>query len=63
MVPVKGDVAAVLENLELGIRSGFSYTGARDLRELHAKAKFVRQTPAGQTESGTHILGAGGVKQ
>ena len=63
MVPVKGDVAVVLEDLERGIRSGFSYTGARNMKELHAKAKFIRQTAAGQTESGTHILGAGGVRQ
>ena len=63
MVPIKGNVVNVLGDLERGIRSGFSYTGARTLNELHAKAVFVRQTSAGHTESGTHILGAGGVKQ
>jgi IMP dehydrogenase len=62
MVPVKGDVMAVLEDLERGIRSGFSYTGARTLGELHAKAKFIRQTAAGQSESGTHIMGVANVK-
>ena len=55
-VPCKGPVADVLEELERGIRSGLSYSGARTIGELQAKAKFLRQTPSGQTESGTHIL-------
>jgi len=45
-----------LEDLARGIRSGFSYSGARTISELQAKARFVRQTSSGQTESGTHIL-------
>ena len=36
-VPYRGSVKDVLEDLERGIKSGFSYTGARNLRELHAK--------------------------
>jgi IMP dehydrogenase len=55
-VPCKGPVEDVLEELERGIRSGLSYSGARTVGELQAKAKFLRQTPSGQTESGTHIL-------
>ena len=55
-VPCKGPVNEVLDELERGIRSGFSYTGARTLTELQAKARFVRQTSSGQAESGTHIL-------
>lgn len=54
-VPHRGPVAAILEDLERGIRSGFSYTGARNLRELHGKAKFVTQTASGLSESHTHI--------
>ena len=54
-VPHRGPVSAILEDLERGIRSGFSYTGARDLRELHGKAKFVSQTASGLSESQTHI--------
>jgi len=45
-----------LAELERGIRSGFSYSGARNLRELQSKAKFVRQTVSGQAESNAHIL-------
>ena len=46
----------VLDDLERGIRSGLSYSGARSITELQAKAQFIRQTVSGQTESGTHIL-------
>jgi IMP dehydrogenase len=55
-VPYKGSVELVLAELEQGIRSGFSYTGARTLAELQAKAEFIKQTSAGQAESSTHIL-------
>ena len=55
-VPYKGTVHDVLSELERGIRSGLSYSGARSISELQAKARFVRQTASGQTESGTHIL-------
>jgi len=55
-VPCKGPVADVLDDLVRGIRSGLSYSGARSISELQAKAEFVRQTSSGQTESATHIL-------
>ena len=55
-VPCKGPVGDIIEDLERGIRSGLSYSGARTIAELQAKAQFLRQTPSGQTESGTHIL-------
>jgi len=55
-VPYRGPINSVLEDLEKGIRSGFSYSGARSLRELHAKAHFLMQTNAGFSESRTHIL-------
>tara|TARA_R100000808_G_scaffold18133_1_gene39810 strand:+ start:1251 stop:2267 length:1017 start_codon:yes stop_codon:yes gene_type:complete len=54
-VPHRGSVREILEDLEKGIRSGFSYTGARNLRELQAKAQFVEQTTSGLSESRTHI--------
>jgi len=55
-VPCKGPVADILDDLERGIRSGFSYSGARSLKELQKKAVFLRQTSSGQVESSTHIL-------
>ena len=54
-VPYRGPVRNILEDLEKGIRSGFSYTGARDLTELQTKARFVAQTTSGLSESRTHI--------
>tara|TARA_Y100000310_G_scaffold271441_1_gene285943 strand:- start:516 stop:1514 length:999 start_codon:yes stop_codon:yes gene_type:complete len=55
-VPFKGSVGDVLEDLENGIRSGLSYSGARTIYGLQFKAQFVRQTPAGLSEGTTHIL-------
>jgi IMP dehydrogenase len=54
-VPFRGTVVKILEDLERGIRSGFSYTGAHNLKELQTKASFIRQTSAGLGESRTHI--------
>jgi len=45
-----------LADLKGGIQSGMSYSGARTINDLQAKAKFVQQTTAGQAESFTHIL-------
>jgi IMP dehydrogenase len=53
----KGPVQNVIHELERGVRSGFSYSGARSLTELQSKAVFTRQTAAGIRESNTHILG------
>ena len=55
-IPYKGSVADILSDLEGGIRSGLSYTGARTIPELQRKAEWARQTSAGTIESGTHIL-------
>ncbi|MAH60534.1 MAG: guanosine monophosphate reductase [Flavobacteriaceae bacterium] len=56
-IPYKGSVVEILESLATNIKSGLSYSGARTIRELQAKAKFIGQTAAGQSESNTHILG------
>ena len=54
-VPYRGSVRAILSDLERGIRSGFSYSGARNIQELQSKAVFVKQTSSGLQESDTHI--------
>lgn len=51
----KGPVSKVLEQLDNGIRSGLSYSGANTLQELWGRAKFIKQSPAGQFESSTHV--------
>tara|TARA_Y100000592_G_scaffold85879_1_gene138511 strand:+ start:13845 stop:14876 length:1032 start_codon:yes stop_codon:yes gene_type:complete len=55
-IPYKGAVRNVLHKLDKGIRSGFSYSGARNLTELQTKARFIRQTNSSRLESSTHIL-------
>jgi IMP dehydrogenase len=37
-----------------GLKSGMGYCGAANLEELHAKARFVRISPAGLRESHVH---------
>ena len=54
-VPYRGSVVNILKDMEKGIRSGFSYSGARNLTELQSKAKFVLQSTSGLSESRTHI--------
>jgi len=55
-VPYRGKISDIVEDLSRGIKSGFSYSGARNLAEFQAKSKFIMQTPAGQSESSTHIM-------
>jgi IMP dehydrogenase len=55
-VPYQGKVKDILAELERGIRSSFSYSGARSLEEFQAKAEFIVQTSSGLSESHTHIL-------
>lgn len=54
MVPYKGPVADIVEQLAAGIRSGLSYSGARNIKELHTKAQFIQITQAGLRESHSH---------
>tara|TARA_R110000824_G_scaffold88189_8_gene216941 strand:+ start:7609 stop:8634 length:1026 start_codon:yes stop_codon:yes gene_type:complete len=55
LVPFKGPVKNTISELSRGIRSGLSYSGCRSITEFQNKARFIRQTPAGQFESSTHI--------
>ena len=55
-VPAKGPVSNILKDLEWGVRSALSYSGAKNLKEFHHKSEFIRQTPAGFKESSTHII-------
>ena len=55
-VPARGDVSDILSDLESGIRSGLSYSGARNIMELQVNSEFIIQSGSGRVESGTHIL-------
>ena len=56
-IPYRGTLDSVLSDLERGIRSGLSYSGARTITELQSRAQFVTQSTSGLSESHTHILG------
>ncbi len=51
---VSGSVDNVLADLIGGIQSGMGYLGARDLREIRSRARFVRVTAAGMKEAAPH---------
>jgi len=55
IIPSKGPLAVSLSSLVTGIRSGFSYSGAKSIEELQTSAKFIYQTSSGAHESATHI--------
>ncbi|OGG06809.1 hypothetical protein A2872_01100 [Candidatus Gottesmanbacteria bacterium RIFCSPHIGHO2_01_FULL_42_12] len=54
MVKYKGPVADVLQSLLAGVKSGFSYCGAKNIEELHKNARFIQITGAGLRESHAH---------
>lgn len=53
-VPFKGVLNDTMVQIIGGIRSGMGYVGARNLRELHRHAEFIRITGAGLRESHPH---------
>jgi len=54
VVPYRGLVSEVLTQLVGGLRSGLSYGGAHNIKELQENAEFIEITPAGVKESGSH---------
>ena len=55
-VPYKGDVVKVLAELEAGIRSGFSYSGAHNMTQLKKNALFRKRSRASVEEGNPHAL-------
>ncbi len=53
-VPYKGSLAALVEQLVGGLRSGMGYCGAKTIEEMAETARFVRITSAGLRESHVH---------
>ncbi len=54
IVPYRGNVQEILYQLVGGLRSGLSYGGARNIRELHKQAEFIEISSAGVRESQSH---------
>jgi IMP dehydrogenase len=53
-VASKGPLSDLSYQLVGGLRSGMGYCGARNIRELQQKARFLRISPAGLRESHVH---------
>ncbi|MDG2050665.1 MAG: IMP dehydrogenase [Myxococcota bacterium] len=53
-VPYRGTLSSSIHQLHGGLRSGMGYCGAAGLDELRAKARFVRISSAGLSESHVH---------
>ena len=58
-VHYKGSVINILEDLVGGIKSGCSYSGVSNLKELRTNSIFLRQSSASKHESSPHILARG----
>lgn len=55
-VPLKGPVRNVLQSLKTGMKSGFSYSGARSIEELQKFAIIQKQTNSSYLQGTPHIL-------
>jgi IMP dehydrogenase len=53
-VPFKGPASTVVHQLVGGIKAAMGYTGAATIKDLRERAKFVRITNAGLSESHVH---------
>jgi IMP dehydrogenase len=53
-VPFKGPVRDIVHQLVGGVKAAMGYTGSTSVAELQARAKFIRITNAGLSESHVH---------
>ena len=54
MVPYKGSVNDLIIQITGGIRSGLSYCGAHNIKQMHENAEFIKMSRAGFAESQPH---------
>jgi IMP dehydrogenase len=54
MVPYKGPLSAMVQQLVGGLRAGMGYCGASSIRDFQNRARFVKISPAGLKESHVH---------
>jgi IMP dehydrogenase len=54
LVPYKGPISNVLHNIEGGLRSAFTYVGAKNLEEFQQKAELIKISAATITENIAH---------
>ncbi len=55
-VEYKGKVSKIIYQLQGGLRSSMGYIGAKNLRDINKKAKFIKITKAGFYESMVHSV-------
>ena len=55
-VEYKGKISKIIYQLQGGLRSSMGYIGAKNLKEINKKAKFVKITKAGFYESMVHSV-------
>ena len=55
-VEYKGKVSKIIYQLQGGLRSSMGYIGAKNLKEINKKAKFIKITKAGFYESMVHSV-------
>ncbi|MCW3798672.1 IMP dehydrogenase [Sphingomonas sp. BN140010] len=53
-VPFKGPAATIVHQLVGGVKAAMGYTGSRSIAELQERARFIRITNAGLSESHVH---------
>ncbi len=56
LVPYTGPLSNVIEAIEKGLKSAFSYTGSENLEEFHAKVEFVKVSAISVVENDAHGL-------
>ena len=56
VIPYKGKVKRIINDIRDGISSSCSYVGASDLEEYRSLVEFVEVTRAGQVEAQPHLL-------
>jgi IMP dehydrogenase len=54
LVPYKGPLSAMIQQLVGGLRAGMGYCGAASIRDLQTRSRFVRISSAGLKESHVH---------
>ena len=56
IIPYKGKVKRILNDIQEGLRSSFSYVGANNISEFHSKVELIEITGAGNIEGKPYLL-------
>ena len=54
MIPCKGSVENIIDELSGGVRSGMTYLNANNLKELYTNSLFMEMSDSGLSESRPH---------